>query len=260
MSQKYYVYIHARPDTNDVHGIFYVGKGNTKRVNSLHRKRNPHHVNIVKKYGVKSIIVRKLLCESEQHAFELEIQIIAILRRMNVNLVNLTNGGEGLSGYVTPPESRLKISNAMKKIQGNQETREKLSKTMKIVKGTPEARAKQSETSKKIKGTLEARAKMSAKMKEVKGTPESRLQNSNAIKKAKGTPEAKAKISATSKRAWENENSRAKVSQSIKSVWNDEEYKANQLAIRTSKEFREKQSIASKLAWERRKAKIALNE
>ena len=92
-------YVHARPDTVNASGIFYVGKGREKRVKKVAR-RNPHHKNIVNKYGRENILIGKLECSSEDIAFELEKGLIKCLKRMGVKLTNLTDGGDGVSGRV----------------------------------------------------------------------------------------------------------------------------------------------------------------
>lgn len=104
-AKRFYAYIHARPDGRP----FYVGKGNKIRVYRL-SKRNPHHKNIVEKYGRQNILIGSLECSTEALAFELEIGMIKCLRRMGVELTNLTNGGEGPSGLVLSSEARAQIS------------------------------------------------------------------------------------------------------------------------------------------------------
>lgn len=108
----YYTYVHARPNTEDASGIFYVGKGTLSRAMNVGR-RNPHHANIVKKHGKENILVGKFECSSEAIAFELEKGLIKCLRRMGVGLTNQTDGGEGISGLKFSPEARLNLSRAM---------------------------------------------------------------------------------------------------------------------------------------------------
>jgi hypothetical protein len=109
MEKTYYVYIHARPNTSNAHGIFYVGKGNADRASRISRSSNKYHTRIVNKYGKENIIVRKMACESEKHAFELEKLIISMLRRIGVQLANFTDGGEGASGFRHSEDAKGKI-------------------------------------------------------------------------------------------------------------------------------------------------------
>jgi len=104
---NYCAYVHARPNITDASGIFYVGKGTVKRAMNL--RRNKHHSNIVNKHGAENILVGKIDCSSEAIAFELEKGLIRCLKRMNVNLTNQTDGGEGISGLNHSEETKKKI-------------------------------------------------------------------------------------------------------------------------------------------------------
>lgn len=192
--KQFYVYLHLRPTNDGVNSVFYVGKGNKRRC-SLSFERNNHHKNIVKKYGKENIIIRKFPCKSEQHAFDLEIQMIAKLRQMGVRLANLTDGGEGSSGVIPSCETRMKISLLHKgRIKSNLE-KENISKAQKIRFSDPLERKRISDLKKGKKHSIDSRKKMS-KSRIGKVMPEStRL----AIKKAnvgsKRTQDAKRKMS-----------------------------------------------------------------
>lgn len=109
----FYAYVHARPNTIDAGGIFYVGKGKDRRAFEVGRD-NRYHRNIVKKYGEDNILIGRIACSTEKIAFDLERGLIKCLRRQGVQLANLTNGGEGPSGYIPTEETRQKISKANK--------------------------------------------------------------------------------------------------------------------------------------------------
>lgn len=102
----FYAYIHCKPDGTP----FYVGKGTLARVRHVPRKENPGHCNTLKKYGVENILVGKLECSTEDAAFDLERGLIKRLRKMGINIVNCTSGGDG--GYTLCDETRAKISTA----------------------------------------------------------------------------------------------------------------------------------------------------
>jgi hypothetical protein len=102
-------YLHLRPDGS----LFYVGKGGAERARTF-RKRNPHHKNIVAKHGPENIIVSLIPCASEEEAFSTEVQLINSFRQLGYNLCNMTDGGEGCSGYIKSEETREKLSKAMK--------------------------------------------------------------------------------------------------------------------------------------------------
>jgi hypothetical protein len=88
----YFAYVHAKPDTRDALGIFYVGKGKGIRDKDL-SVRNRHHGFVLSKHGKENILVGKIECSSESSAFDLERGLIKCLRRMQVNLTNVTDGG-----------------------------------------------------------------------------------------------------------------------------------------------------------------------
>lgn len=68
-----FAYIHARPNTLDASGVFYVGKGREARVRRVARV-NKAHTAIVIKYGVANILTGALECSSDEVAFALEIR------------------------------------------------------------------------------------------------------------------------------------------------------------------------------------------
>jgi hypothetical protein len=103
-----YAYIHCKPDGTP----FYVGKGALRRVKYF-GERNPHHQNIVAKYGKKNILYGMLECSNADIALQLEQGIIKCLQRSGYSLCNLTAGGDG--GRSPAPETRAKLSAAAKK-------------------------------------------------------------------------------------------------------------------------------------------------
>lgn len=121
---KYYLYRHIRLDTNDV---FYIGIGTkiNKEFYSNHKQefyrayrksdRNNFWNNIVNKteYEIEIIL------ESDNYEFvkEKEIEFIKLYGKKisnNGTLVNITDGGEGVSGTIISKEHRKKISDANK--------------------------------------------------------------------------------------------------------------------------------------------------
>lgn len=108
-----FIYFHINPVTNQ---IFYVGKGKKKR--STERiNRNKHWKNTVNKYGgfIVDIIENNL---TEKEAFDREVYWIKRIGRKDLGLgplVNMTDGGEGISGKVFSAESKKKMSESAKK-------------------------------------------------------------------------------------------------------------------------------------------------
>ncbi len=106
MAGIFYVYEHWRPDRDE---CFYVGKGHGKRANDMKKARNRFHKFIQAKLSkmglmVEVRIVRGELDEAE--ALALEVERIAFWRANGTDIANLTDGGEGTSGFVPSLELR----------------------------------------------------------------------------------------------------------------------------------------------------------
>ena len=153
-----YVYKHIRPDTNEV---FYIGIGVRKnRINS-HKSRNPLWKNIVNKYGMISEIIEDNLtwddaCSREQFW-------IKCYGRKNNNtgiLSNMTDGGDGLSGFKHSDESKLKTSNSLKNNKEwvdkmkSKEYRDKLSTSLMGHKGYGKGIQRTDEVKNKIRNNV----------------------------------------------------------------------------------------------------------
>lgn len=94
MTQEFYVYIHCTPDGE----IFYVGKGAKRRAYEF-RGRSKWHRHVTEKYGKENIIVQVVARTADElQALSWEVELIEQLSE-SVKLVNLTLGGEGVSGY-----------------------------------------------------------------------------------------------------------------------------------------------------------------
>lgn len=137
-SNNAYVYVHLRA-TDD--SVFYVGKGTLKRAWSR-TGRNRWWRFIVAKYGYEVAIVKDGL--SEACAFSLERMLISVYR---ASLCNITDGGEGASGYKHSDETKA-IMAAMK--------------IGYVPKIPPEARERAARARIGKKMSIESRAKMSA--------------------------------------------------------------------------------------------------
>lgn len=114
----FYVYKHTWENTNYV----YIGKGKGIRLNS--NNRNFFWKNIVAKHGEpKREIIKGNM--SEDDAFLFEIETISKYRKY-MKVVNMTNGGEGISGLKHSAKSKEKIRLSLSNRYCKQETREKL--------------------------------------------------------------------------------------------------------------------------------------
>ena len=126
--KRFYVYVWIRGDTNE---IFYVGKGSGNRYKDLNM-RNKHFLNIVKKIG-KNNCTQEFLATNltEQEAFELEKFYIAKYRKDGIPLVNISDGGDGSSGWFknAAPEEQERHREVSKSFLGkthSEETKRKM--------------------------------------------------------------------------------------------------------------------------------------
>lgn len=107
-SGPFYVYEHWRLDRDE---CFYVGKGKGVRAYNM-KHRNAHHRAIQAKLIREgfAVEVRIVACGlNEKTAFLIECERIAFWRNVGVDLTNVTNGGEGVSGLIMSPEARMKM-------------------------------------------------------------------------------------------------------------------------------------------------------
>lgn len=91
----YCVYIHRKASNGEV---FYVGKGTSRRPYDNHN-RSKFWKSVVAKHGkIVEVVIKDI---QEWYAFELEKELISYygIRRDGGTLINLTYGGEGISGY-----------------------------------------------------------------------------------------------------------------------------------------------------------------
>ena len=127
---RFYVYEHLRSDTG---AIFYVGKVTGKRSSvRSHHHRNEFWQRIEKKAGGFFIqIVAKNI--DEELAFLIEQERIAQLRTIGIRLCNMTDGGDGTSGWIKTPEWREKVGAAHRGKVISKETRIKISESVKAL-------------------------------------------------------------------------------------------------------------------------------
>lgn len=107
-ARLHYVYLHRR---NSDGQPFYVGKGSGRRAWAANpRSRWWHSVN--EKHGRIVEIIKDGLCEKAAHI--LEVDMIGRLRSSGAALCNMTDGGEGRSGHISPKRKVVFCSNGMK--------------------------------------------------------------------------------------------------------------------------------------------------
>lgn len=246
----FYVYEHWRPDNGT---CFYVGKGHRDRAYSM-KGRNSHHKAIIAKLGRLGLSIEVRIHKAdltETDAFALECERIAFWRSIGDNLVNRTNGGDGVRGHLISEEQRRKISEANRGKRRSAETRARMSAAFKGRVLSEEAKRHLSEVNKgrpaAFRGrhhTDETKRVLSEKGR-VRGAP---ILSAEAIERIatfhrgrKRSPETCAKIAA--KALGRPSPTKGKPSP-LKGVSNSEEVKA-------------KKKIAALQIWAKRKAEHA---
>lgn len=173
MSDKFYVYEDIKPDGE----VFYVGKGNDKRIRQ--NKRNRWHQFICKKFP--DWVRIRVFEGTESECFLKECELIAFYGRRDKGLgplVNLTDGGEGTTGAVLSQDFCKKNNNRLK---GNQHA--------KGVKHTDDVKKAKSKRQKGRKHSAES----IAKMREYAASSEGKAKKSAATKGKKQSAEQIAK-------------------------------------------------------------------
>lgn len=147
---EHFTYAHFKKSNDN---IFYIGKGTKRRMRSVHSRSN-YWKSTVAKHG---FIVEPLAkWRTEHEAFEHEKFLIWCFRDMGINLVNITDGGDGVSGLRHSLEAKQKMSIARsgdrnhgygkpspnRGVAMSEEQRQKISKANKGRKHTDEMKAK----------------------------------------------------------------------------------------------------------------------
>jgi len=117
------VYRHIRLDKNEV---FYIGIGSKERAYTK-INRNKHWNNIIKKTDYEIQILKSDLTWND--ACELEKILISYYGRKDLSLgslVNMTNGGDGISGNIRSSETIEKIRKSNTGKRHSDKTKEKL--------------------------------------------------------------------------------------------------------------------------------------
>jgi hypothetical protein len=124
MNNEFYTYCHYRLDDNQP---FYVGKGKGNRAFSKD-SRNKYWHNVVNKHGYKVEFLA--YWDDESEAFEHEKMIIKCFKELGYKLCNLTDGGEGVSGFKFSDATKAKIGAIHKGRQCGDATKAKISAAM----------------------------------------------------------------------------------------------------------------------------------
>jgi len=123
--KDYYIYVYLDPrksgkyiygDYCFLYEPFYVGKGKGRRLLNLDSGRNKYlknKINKIKKLGFKHFVIKIKNNLCEEKSFILEIKLIDLIGRKDLNkgpLLNFTDGGEGSSNRIISNKTRKKLS------------------------------------------------------------------------------------------------------------------------------------------------------
>jgi hypothetical protein len=135
---SYYVYVYLDPRKPGNHQYenyefdyepFYVGKGSNNRAwdHLKGNKYNPYLCNKIRniqKINCSPIVMIYEKMSSENEAFDIEMDMIKSIGRTNLktgSLCNLTDGGDGIRGYIPSEEHKRKNSESHKGIKFSEE-------------------------------------------------------------------------------------------------------------------------------------------
>jgi len=111
MIENYYIYIYLDPREYGRYCYdnvcftfepFYIGKGSNDRYKSNCGRTDyfKNKINSIKKSGSKPIVIKLYENLNEKESLDKEIELINEIKKINSKiLVNMTDGGEGVSGY-----------------------------------------------------------------------------------------------------------------------------------------------------------------
>lgn len=105
----YYTYIHATPNGD----VFYVGKGTGRRMYSMGDRSYEWREELNKHDGILIKVIKRFNTEAE--AFTHEKELVVYYTKLGCKLVNKTDGGCGVIGYVVSEQRKINLS---KKLTG----------------------------------------------------------------------------------------------------------------------------------------------
>jgi len=120
--------------------VFYIGKGHGRRAWAKDY-RNNHWNHIVAKYPDYKIEILARW-STEKEAFDHEVFLIDTFRAMGTKLTNVTNGGDGVSGYKHTLETKKILSDHHKRLHNLPEQRARNSERNKLRMQNPEIKSR----------------------------------------------------------------------------------------------------------------------
>jgi hypothetical protein len=196
--RDFYVYLHRKATTGEV---FYVGKGHGRR--AWHdQARSKHWQNIVRKHGIAVEVVQNGLQEWAAH--ELERDLIALHGRSDCGygpLVNLTDGGEGTSGFLASDAYRAKHTEAVRKRSKDPNWRRNQFEAAKKRHQNADYSCRNAEMLRKMHEDLLVRQKRASSIRIRDQDPEYKARHAEGVKKTWEDPSHRAKMAESNRKA-----------------------------------------------------------
>jgi len=145
---NFYIYEHIR---NDTKLPFYIGKGSGKRAYKTINRNVLWHKVVSESNGFTvNFLISNI---DEELALLAEREAIDVYKKRNIPIVNLTSGGQGVSGLKHSEQTKLKFSKIHKGKTVSFEVRKKISEGMKGINvGRPISEAQKQQISKTLTG------------------------------------------------------------------------------------------------------------
>jgi len=242
---KFYTYIYLDPRKKGPftygeytfnYEPFYVGKGSANRLNEHLKEINNKFlddfgltlkqkilIEMIKFDKVDPIILKVKEGLNEKEAFNLEILLISLIGRLDKKtgpLTNLTEGGEGISGWLASKETRRKMSNYHKGKHHLEETKKKIRDSNKGKKLTgrilsQETKDKISKGNKGKKMSEESKKKISKSNKNPSNKTRQKMSES-AKNKNPISEKTRQKLKESTIQQWRDETTRSKIISSLR--------------------------------------------
>lgn len=216
--RSYYVYALFKLDGEPC----YIGKGCGGRVfqhtklAAKGRHANPYLSRLIKKSGreLPAAIIRDGLSEDE--AFIIERALILAIGRINNGgpLTNLTDGGEGVSGFRHTVETKIIVGEKSRQVWSDPNMKDRIIDAQNAGRSTPEYRAKRSEISRSIAARSSPEERSAAAKERYSADQTLKNRISEATRRAMADPELRARLCKAQQESYKNPERRAKAQKS----------------------------------------------
>ena len=184
----FYTYVHRKASNGE---IFYIGKGAGNRLDRFNNRNNHWHKTVAK----HGLISEKVLeTELEDEALELERFLISEIGRRDLGdgpLVNMTDGGDGVSGHKHSSDSRSRMSESHRGVPLSKKHRDNMLASVREANKRPEVKQRRSAIANKLWADPEHRRKQRAGMIVSLASPECRAAMADRARDGWADPEVR---------------------------------------------------------------------